>query len=70
MIAINWIRKTQKCQNFLLLPLLEEIFRLLDSFGYFYVKHIYKECNSEANSLSKDELLLPVSQWQIYEARD
>jgi ribonuclease HI len=70
MIAINWIRKAQNCQNLLLLPLLEEIFRLLDSYDTFCVKHVYREHNYVADSLSKAGIHLPFGQWKISETRD
>jgi hypothetical protein len=53
MTIINWIRKTPKCHNILLLPILEEVTGFLDSFDSFSVKHVYREQNLEVDSLSK-----------------
>jgi ribonuclease HI len=58
MNVVNWVRKAQRCQNILLQPLLDEIFIYLNSFDSFSVKHIYREHNTEADSLSKDGIQL------------
>jgi ribonuclease HI len=37
MLVISWIRKTQRCHNLLLSPLLDEIFRILATFDSFSI---------------------------------
>jgi hypothetical protein len=58
MLVINWIRKTQRCHNILLSPLLDEIFRIIATFDSFSIWHVYKERNKEANGLSKEGMRL------------
>jgi ribonuclease HI len=54
MVVINWIRKFQKCHNIKLLPLLEEVFIILDTYTNFSTRHVYRERNRETDKLSKE----------------
>jgi ribonuclease HI len=54
MVVINWIKKSQKCHNIRLLPLLEEFFIILDTYTNFSICHVYREINREADKLSKE----------------
>lgn len=54
--VINWCKKYQQCNNILLQPILEEIFRYLTFFDSYEINHVYKERNIEADSLSKSGL--------------
>jgi len=69
MTVLNWIWKIQKCHNILSLPLLEEVTRFLDSFDSFSVKHVYRERNFEANSLSKVTTQITFGHWLISETK-
>jgi ribonuclease HI len=68
MNVINWSRKTQTCHNIFLLPIVEEIFILLDSFESFSLRHVYRDQNSVADSLSKAGIQLTFGQWHITES--
>jgi hypothetical protein len=54
--VINWVRKSQKCHNIQLLSLLEDIFIYLGFFDSYGIRHVYKEINMDAYSLSKEGL--------------
>jgi hypothetical protein len=70
LMVINWIRKSQRCHNIILCPLLEEVFKILASFDNYYFCHVYREHNHEADSLSKEGLQMVVGSWLIREDRD
>jgi ribonuclease HI len=65
MNVINWARKHQTCHNIFLCPILEEIFRLMDTFDTLVISHVYRDRNMVADSLSKEGLLLSLGQWHI-----
>jgi hypothetical protein len=50
------------------MPILEEIFRFLDLFDSSSLKHVYRERNQLADTLSKAGTLLPFGEWHITEA--
>jgi ribonuclease HI len=68
--VINWVRKSQKCHNIQLLPLLEEIFRFMDTFDSLCVWHVYREHNMDADMLSKAGLQMGMGQWMISEVNN
>jgi ribonuclease HI len=70
LLVINWIRKSQRCHNIILCPLLEEVFRILASFDNYSFHHVYREHNQEADSLSKEGLQMVVGTWMIREDKD
>jgi ribonuclease HI len=37
MVVINWVNKTQRCHNIILLPILEEVFIILASYEDYFV---------------------------------
>jgi hypothetical protein len=43
MLVISWIRKSQRCHNIILAPLLEEVFIILVSFDEYSIRHVYRE---------------------------
>jgi ribonuclease HI len=69
MNVINWTRKHQTCHNIFLCPILEEIFRLLDTFDTVVISHVYRDKNLVADSLSKEGLQLSQGQWHITETK-
>jgi hypothetical protein len=70
MIVMNWIMKSPKFHNIRRIPILDEVFNILDSFDSFSIRHVYKERNMEAYSLSKARLSLDHGQWRIKETKD
>jgi ribonuclease HI len=70
MVVINWMRKTQKCHNIILASLLEEVFLITDIFTNLSFKHVYRERNGEADSLSKEGTSMAHGQWHIIELLD
>lgn len=69
MNVINWTRKHQTCHSIFLCPILEEIFRLLDTFDTVVISHVYRDRNLVADSLSKEGLQLLQGQWHIIETK-
>jgi ribonuclease HI len=69
MNVINWTRKHQTCHSVFLSPILEEIFRLLDTFDTVVISHVYRGRNLVADSLSKEGLHLLQGQWHITEKK-
>lgn len=64
---VNWVTGKYRCQHYILLPLLEEIQTLIQQFNGFYIDHIYREFNEEADGLSKTGLQQAVGTWRITE---
>jgi ribonuclease HI len=67
LLVINWIQKTQRCQNILLAPLIEEIFRILNDFNNYSIQNVYRERNREADALSKQGLQIAMGHWKCVE---
>jgi ribonuclease HI len=65
MNVINWTRKHQTYYNIFIFPILEEIFRLLDTFYTVVISHVYRDGNLVADTLSKEGLQLSQGQWHI-----
>ena len=53
MVVINWINKTQRCKNYSLDTLYEEVNRTLSNFESISSKHVYKEQNMDVDKLLK-----------------
>jgi ribonuclease HI len=70
MNVINWARKLQQCHNIFLLPILEDIFRLLEEFDTVVISHVYRNMNVVADALSKAGLPLTLGQWHITEFKE
>ena len=69
MNVINWTRKHQTYQSIFLSPILEEIFRLLDTFDTMAISHVYRDKNMTTDTLSKEVLQLLQGQWHITEKK-
>jgi ribonuclease HI len=67
MNVINWARKHQICHNIFLIPILEDIFRMMDVFDSLVISHVYRDRNMVADTLSKDGLQLTLGQWHFTE---
>lgn len=65
--VIKWANDQSRCQNYSLLPLLEEIQQLKLSFNTFSSHHIYRERNKDADKLSKEGLQQDLGRWRIEE---
>ena len=70
MVVINWINKTQRCKNYSLDTLYEEVNRNLSNFESISFKHVYWERNMDTNKLSKAGLNLQWGSWKIMEIKD
>jgi ribonuclease HI len=69
MNVINWTNNQQNCHCILLSPILEEIYRLLDTFDTVVISHVYRDINMVVDSLSKEGLQLLQGQWHITEKK-
>lgn len=65
--VINWVTGKFRCQNYMLSPLLEEIQSLKSRFNPFFIEHIYRDRNEEADRASKEGVQLAVDAWRISE---
>jgi len=70
MVVLNWIRKSEVCHNIRLVPLLDEVLTILNSYSQFSVCYIYREYNKMADKLSKEGTQLVPGQWKIKEHKD
>lgn len=67
MNVVNWVNGKYRCQHYMLMPLLEEIQTLKLLFNVFSIDHIYRDCNEEADRLSKEGLQQAVGTWRVTE---
>lgn len=65
--VINWVNGNSRCQNYMLRPLLDEIMNLKQSFNGFFLEHIYRHRNEDADKLSKEALLQDLGVWKVLE---
>lgn len=65
MNIIKWFNGVSRCQNYILSPLLEEAKHLKLFFNDFSLCHIYMECNSTTDQLSKVGLQQYLGSWRI-----
>lgn len=63
--VIKWSYGKSRCQNYILIPLLEEIQQLKLSFNVFSLCHIYRECNDTTGRFSKEGLQQDMGCWRI-----
>jgi ribonuclease HI len=68
--VVKWVKKSQHCHNILLLPILEEVYGLVDSFDAFFIQHVYRERNMVVDQLSKAGIHMEQGQWHIVEDLD
>jgi ribonuclease HI len=66
-VVVKWVQNQQQCHNILLLPILEEVQRVVVSFDIFEIHHVFRERNMEVDRLSKEGLQLEHGQWMIVE---
>ena len=60
MLVIEWEKETVQCHVMILLPILEEVFRIKQHFNYISFTHVYRERNGVADQLSKE-----ATQWHL-----
>eukprot|EP00253_Pinus_taeda_P033361 PITA_33361 len=65
--VIKWVNGNSRCQNYMLRPLLEEIMIIKQSFNVFYLDHIYRNRNEDADKLSKEALQQVMGSWKVIE---
>jgi hypothetical protein len=58
------------CHNINLSSILEEVFLIANLFTNLSFKHVYKERNVTADSLSKEGTLMALGKWHVIEYMD
>ncbi len=67
---IKWFNRQQIFQNYILIPLLEEILYLKQHFDHIIVCHINRQRNTQAGFLSKEGLQHAMGSWHITEVEE
>jgi hypothetical protein len=57
-------------QNLILSLIFEEVKRMQTSFNSISFSHVYRELNTKADALSKEELQLDNRDWTVLESKD
>jgi ribonuclease HI len=65
LLIINWVNRKQNCHIARLLPILEEVMRIISTFDIITFSHIYREQNKMADRLSKEASQLEYGRWHI-----
>ena len=65
--VINWVKRIQTCSNLLLGNILLSIWEVMESFDLITFIHVYRENNCQADSASKEGLLLDPGVWKVKE---
>ena len=60
MLVIEWEKETVQSHVMILLPILEEVFRIKQQFNHISFTHVYRERNGVADQLSKE-----ATQWNL-----
>jgi ribonuclease HI len=66
-VVVKWVQNQLQCHDILLLPILEEVQRLVVSFDIFEIHHVFRERNMVADQLSKEGMWFIQGQWMIVE---
>lgn len=67
LLIIHWVNRVQRCHISPLLPILEEVMRIIPVFDSISFSHIYRERNQLADRLSKEASQLEYGRWHINE---
>jgi ribonuclease HI len=67
LLVINWVNRVQICHISRLVPILEEVMRIITAFDSISFSHIYREWNKLADRLSKEASQLDYGSWHISE---
>ena len=65
--VINWVKRIQTCRDLLLFNILRTIWDVMESFELVTYTHVYRENNCQADSTSKEGLLLDLGVWKVKE---
>jgi len=65
MVVINWANGSHDCHIMRLIPIYEEVQRLILLFDHIIFSHVYRELNWTADKLSKEAAGLQQGIWQI-----
>lgn len=69
-LVCNWLNRSSHCSTFSLKHILDEAHTLIASFDNFVCCHIYRECNTGADHLSKEAARRQEEDWLIQEQID
>ena len=67
MNIIKWFNGSQRCLNYILSPLLDEVIHIKSFFNQITACHIYREHNSDADLLSKEGIRQDMGHWVAFE---
>ena len=62
-MIIKWFNRSQRCLNYILTPLLDEVLVLKSYFNQIFACHIYRERHCEADLLSKEGVQQDMGLW-------
>ena len=67
MLVIEWEKETVQCHVMILLPIVEEVFRIKQQLNHISFTHVYRERNRVADQLSKQATVgrLDFGIWRI-----
>jgi ribonuclease HI len=67
LLIINWVNIVQRCHITRLVPIFEEVMRIITAFDSISFSHIYREQNQLVDRLSKEASQLDYGRWHIEE---
>ena len=67
LIVINGVKRIRTCSDLLLYKILLSIWEVMESFDLISFTHVYRENNCQADSASKEGLLLDPGVWKVKE---
>jgi hypothetical protein len=67
LLVINWVNQIQIFHISHLMPILEEVLRIITAFDSINFSHIYREHNKMADRISKEASQLDYGSWHIPE---
>ena len=70
LIIINWVNKVHHCRNLALIIRYEKVNILWTNFDYISCRHVYKEINTDAHSLSKEGVKMEHGTWRFFENKE
>lgn len=70
LIIMNWANKLQICHVMRLIPILEDIHRLITLFNDISFKHVFRELNKQADGFSKEVAQLLQGTWLIEDHKE
>ena len=65
--VINWIKRTQNCRDLCIQNILLSIWDVMETFELISCAHVYGENNCQADSASKEGLLMDPGVWKVKE---